>query len=350
MKKNLVFTILLIISIIVFSCKKNRIEDEIKELQEEEKTEAATLEIVSGDNQKALINTSLENLIIIVVKDDAGNTFSGTYVQFSVSEGSLSSAGSQTSSDGTVYTSWTLDGKEGKKTLTVSAFKSDGITHLTGSPLVVNAYAGNNSVSDIDGNSYIVVDIGNTTWMAENLKTTRYADGTAILLVEEASDWSALKDGQNNKGYCLFDNDESNGYGTLYTWYAAMNGNASSVSNPSGVQGVCPTGWHLPSYSEWNELINYARNHSSEGLNKSLKSLSGWSEGNNGTDDFDFTTLPVGRRSVSGNFTEKENPGWWNTEESDDDSAKGTYIHNENGVATFISDKTSGYSVRCVKN
>ena len=102
-----------------------------------------------------------------------------------------------------------------------------------------------------DGKVYNIVKIGNQWWMAENLNAIKYSDGTAIPLVEDTAAWNNLT--EIDKAYCYYDNDVSNGdiYGALYTWVAAMNGAVSSDANPSGVQGICPAGWHMPSDEEW---------------------------------------------------------------------------------------------------
>ncbi len=92
-------------------------------------------------------------------------------------------------------------------------------------------------VTDIDGNEYKTVIIGNQEWMAENLRVNNYSDGTPI---EDDED---------------INND--NKFGRLYSWETAMNNASQSNSNPSGVQGACPAGWHIPSDSQWEELINY---------------------------------------------------------------------------------------------
>ena len=90
--------------------------------------------------------------------------------------------------------------------------------------------------------------------MAENLRTTRMADGTAIVHVPDSADWSHL--GESSKAYSWYDNDDQNRttYGLMYTWDAAMNGGENTDMNPSQVQGVCPDGWHLPSDAEWKQL------------------------------------------------------------------------------------------------
>lgn len=91
-------------------------------------------------------------------------------------------------------------------------------------------------------------------WMKENLRTTHYADGTAIPAGTTTS-YSAYRYAPNN--------DESNvaTYGYLYNWPAVMHGATSSSDNPSNVQGICPAGWHMPSDAEWTQLTTYVYNN-----------------------------------------------------------------------------------------
>ena len=107
------------------------------------------------------------------------------------------------------------------------------------------------TVTDIDGNVYNTVQIGGQCWMRENLRTTHYSDGTAIPVDTTLSytephycDYTASNIPLSERGY-------------LYNWSAAMHGTASSNAVPSGVQGVCPVGWHLPSDAEWTQFTNY---------------------------------------------------------------------------------------------
>jgi hypothetical protein len=99
-------------------------------------------------------------------------------------------------------------------------------------------------IKDIDGNEYGIVTIGNQIWMAENLRTTKFNDGTPIPLVTNHEAWYKL----NSPGYCWYDNDEKkyrDVYGALYNWYAVNTGK------------LCPKGWHVPSDAEWTELITF---------------------------------------------------------------------------------------------
>lgn len=111
------------------------------------------------------------------------------------------------------------------------------------------------SVTDYDGNVYATVKIGNQCWMKENLRTTRYADGSLISTSTSPSTTTA---------YCFSPNLADSMipmYGRLYNWAAVMHGSDGSTSNPSGVQGVCPTGWHVPSDAEWIQLKSYVCMH-----------------------------------------------------------------------------------------
>lgn len=102
---------------------------------------------------------------------------------------------------------------------------------------------------DADGNIYKTVVIGNQEWMAENLRTTHFADGTPITLS------SHLYSETTPYRYCpAHDEQYVPTYGYLYNWPAVMHGADGSNNNPSGVQGICPNGWHVPSDAEWDEM------------------------------------------------------------------------------------------------
>ena len=125
--------------------------------------------------------------------------------------------------------------------------------------------------------------------MTENLRTSKYNDGTPIPNVTSNSDWSSLSTG----AWCHYDNDNQHEatYGKLYNWYAVETGK------------LCPTGWHVPTDAEWTILTDYltANGHSgTEGT--ALKATSGWNSGGNGTDDYGWLGLPGGTRSSIGFF------------------------------------------------
>lgn len=142
------------------------------------------------------------------------------------------------------------------------------------------------TVTDYDGNVYQTVIIGNQIWMAENLKSTHYSDGTPI---------------QN----FIYNNDTTNIsiYGRLYRWAAAMRNAASSNLNPSQVQGASPQGWHIPSEAEWQELINYLGGESNAGGKLKEVGFLHWIHPNTGaTNETGFRALPTGWYDFTGEF------------------------------------------------
>ena len=115
---------------------------------------------------------------------------------------------------------------------------------------------GTSTIMDRDSNIYNTVLIGTQCWMKENLRTTKYADGTSISNGSTTSTTIAYWYYPNNDAFY------KTTYGLLYNWKAVMGNSSSSSSNPSGVQGICPTGWHVPSDAEWTQLTDYVGSHS----------------------------------------------------------------------------------------
>ena len=175
------------------------------------------------------------------------------------------------------------------------------------------------TVKDTDGNIYETVQIGNQVWMAENLKVTHYSDGTAIPRIEDNKAWKKL--GRTDKAYCWYDNNiaNQNTCGCLYSWSGAMNGAASSDTNPSGVQGVCPDGWHLPSDAEWTLLIDLLGGESAAGGKLKESGTIYWTSPNTGaTNESGYTALPGGFRNNRGVFNSvSDEAGFWTATESD---------------------------------
>jgi uncharacterized protein (TIGR02145 family) len=211
------------------------------------------------------------------------------------------------------------------------------------------------TLRDYDGNAYNWIGIGKQAWMAENLKTTRYADGTAIPLVESSSEWDALT--ATDKAYCWYDNSTAkrDTYGGLYIWATAMNGAAGSTSNPSGVPGVCPAGWHVPSSLEWTNLTDYLGGEGVAGGKLKETGTIHWADPNAGaTNESGFTALPGGGRRSDGLFLLVGYSGvWWSSSEGD---ASYNYNwawylnYNLADVEGKYGSKYAGFSVRCVRD
>jgi uncharacterized protein (TIGR02145 family) len=212
----------------------------------------------------------------------------------------------------------------------------------------------NGTVTDVDGNGYRVVRIGDQWWMAENLKTSRYSDGTDISGVYE------------------YGNDELNAtdYGRLYTWEAVMNGAAGSHGNPSGVRGVCPTGWHVPSDEEWKQLelhLGMTQEEADEigwretamaGKMKSVRTDPDphprWNSPNiDATNESRFSALPGGYRDKAESFHLIWKFGyWWTSTESYTDF-RAWYRgldYGFGGVLRYTSSTYNALSVRCVRD
>jgi uncharacterized protein (TIGR02145 family) len=196
---------------------------------------------------------------------------------------------------------------------------------------------------DADGNIYSTVRIGSQVWMGENLKTTKYNDGTNIPLVTDSAVWFNL----TTPAYCWYENDEAtygNTYGALYNWYAVETGK------------LCPTGWHVPKDGGWSILSDYLGGESVAGGKMKEIGLTHWQSPNAGADNSSgFTALPSGARVYL-------NPwqfnaigyagGWWSSTEYSSSQAYASYI-NTDYDNLFLNDyvfKIQGLSVRCVKD
>ena len=217
------------------------------------------------------------------------------------------------------------------------------------------------TVTDYDGNVYNTVQIGTQCWMKENLKTSHYADGTYIPVADTIS---------HSISYRYFPEDDSSNvstYGCLYNWAAVMNGNSASTAVPSNVQGVCPTGWHVPSAAEWIVMQDYvgAQNdcqcgHRSDLIAKALSSTTAWESStiycspgylpmyNNASG---FSALPAGYYYGGGYSVLGREAWFWSTDEVGVNGA--AYRNIQNYLANFQEAGISNYfglSVRCLKD
>ncbi len=200
---------------------------------------------------------------------------------------------------------------------------------------------GGGDVTDYDGNIYETVTIGNQTWLKQNLRSLHYADGTPIDSV-----W-------------VYDNNESNAaiWGRLYSWDAAMHGASSSNGNPSGVQGACPDGWHLPSKAEFEQLMDFVGGGVSGGC--ALKSTNNayWLTPNDNNNSSGFSARGSGMRSGTlGQYQNlKEIARYWSATEDVNNSSLANHLNLMYQycmvqINSLVGTKNTGYSVRCVKD
>ena len=295
----------------------------------------------------------------------AGLPTISTSAIFSITSTSASSGGNVTSNGGKMIISRGVCWSTSSNPTTSNSKTTDGtgqgsftspMTGLTpGRTYYLRAYATNSSgtaygneitfttknltVTDVDGNIYSTVTIGTQVWLASNLKTTRYNDGTPIPLVTNSDAWFKLK----TPGYCWYNNDVSNKetYGAMYNWYAV------------NTAKLCPKGWHVPSVAEWAILDSYT----SQNANKlKEKGNSHWKETNTAaTDEFGFTLVPAGHRNWTINFG---NIGietrLWSSTPSKSYNSWGAVITGNN-CGTFFGassehDLEDGLSVRCLRD
>jgi uncharacterized protein (TIGR02145 family) len=191
--------------------------------------------------------------------------------------------------------------------------------------------------TDIDENIYTMSTFGNQTWMLENLKTTKYNDGTLIPLIKDKTEWSNLK----TPGYCWYNNDEATHkvtYGALYNWYAINTGK------------LCPTGWHIPSDAEWKTLTTYLGRMNAVGGKLKESDTTNWKMPNtSATKESGFTAPPGGYRFYNGEFNYLDKcVYWWSSTENSTCDVWNRYMNSNN--YRLFSHKTDGFSVRCVKD
>ena len=198
--------------------------------------------------------------------------------------------------------------------------------------------------------------------MKENLKTTHYADGENLINGTGKSDISG---DYTTKYWFVYEDNPAykDTYGLLYAWAAAMNGAAGSDGNPSGVQGVCPAGWHLPGDSEWKKLEMFLGMSQSqadatgyrgtdEGGKLKESDTTHWTSPNTGsTNSSGFTALPGGLRSGSGEFSYMGTyANFWSSAENDYLTAwNRTLLYNDSEAYCLSYSKNYGFSVRCLK-
>lgn len=203
-----------------------------------------------------------------------------------------------------------------------------------------------------DQHEYQWVRIGTQVWMADNLAWLPEV-GPALTGSDTIPSYYVYAYGGTNTGeakqlgyYKI--------YGVFYNWPAAMNGAASSTEVPSGTRGACPEGWHVPSDGEWDILVNFLGGEYTAGT--SMKSKKGWSsfDGHPGRGDNSsgFNGLPAGGRNIGGGYYDLGfNALFWSTTDNNDFSVwyrNLGYFHY--GVYRYFSNKSYGFSVRCVRD
>lgn len=234
-------------------------------------------------------------------------------------------------------------------TLLATGCASDDDNNDTTAPAEIPAL----TVTDADGNVYNTITIGNQTWMLENLKTTKYNDGTPITEWTFGMDWNSI--GNQEAFYQWANTDDLNNvyenelpfdyYGAMYNHFAIETGK------------LAPTGWRIPSQQDFRDLENYLNNNGFQGtVAMVLKSDSGWLESSgNGTNATGFNGLPNGYVAAGGTATASELLCSWVTTDveagpiNSSTKRKWALLYNESSITYGENSITLGAAIRCIK-
>ena len=196
---------------------------------------------------------------------------------------------------------------------------------------------------DNDGNEYKTITIGTQTWMAENLKTTKYRNGEPIPNVTVDESWGMLTTG----AYCWYGNDSKTyktTYGALYNWYTVVDS-----------RNIAPQGWHVPTDAEWTTLINFLGGSNVAGGKLKEKGYTHWQENISATNSSGFTALPGGQHGhYNGLFwfanLYRYGPLWSSSQYNISKAWFLDMTAGINSVTRTSFPKEYGLSVRCIKD
>ncbi|NND31558.1 MAG: hypothetical protein HKN76_03135, partial [Saprospiraceae bacterium] len=236
-----------------------------------------------------------------------------------------------------------------------TVFSNDGELDLKTGSSIWKTPPTTGTVSDIDNNIYNTVKIGSQWWMSDNLRTTRYNDGTSIPKVINDLIWQGL----TTPAYCWYNNDSTNHpiYGAMYNFFTGADSNSHNV---------CPVGWHVPTVADWDTLTTFLENNgygyqgSGVDIAKSMAVTLGWAlsgtpghVGNNQGDNnlSGFTGTPGGLRNNIG-FINRNNLGlWWSSEDGSAGASNRNLVYNSDEVGeSFNAVRWVGLSIRCLKD
>ncbi len=199
------------------------------------------------------------------------------------------------------------------------------------------------TVTDIDGNIYLVVTVGTQVWMGENLRVEKYNDGTPIPLVIDNTSWANNRLNKTKLPMMTWYNNDkatytANKYGALYNWHVV------------NTAKLCPVGWHVPTDAEWTIFTTYLGGATVAGIK--LKATSGWDPGENSTNETKFSAFPGGYlNDLDGTFNAIGRSGyWWSATAVGTSSAlKRQMFYNNSNVLNLLNwTREIGMSVRCI--
>jgi uncharacterized protein (TIGR02145 family) len=219
--------------------------------------------------------------------------------------------------------------------------KGDDTTDTGKTNAVFNSKLVYGTVKDQDSISYQTIKIGNQTWMAENLRTTKYNDGSFISNIKDNNAWNTSTTGAfstyKNSSYP----DSIATFGRFYNWYAVNTGK------------LAPKGWHVPSQDEWNTLITYLGGSNTAAYKLFETGVTHWASPNSGaTNESGFTLLAGGYRDQSGSFVNlNEGANLWTSSSDNNNTPLRVYfLKNDSKAYSYTGVKNFGFSIRCVKD
>ena len=233
----------------------------------------------------------------------------------------------------------------GNDSFTYNAIHNEYVSEEATITLIINPVNDSSTVTDIDGNVYETVQIGDQLWMAENLKVTHYNNGDPVTYITSEEHWGSMDEGQ----YAVYDDEPTNAniYGNIYNW--AVIGD---------IRGICPVGWHVPSDDEYTVLTDFLGGESVAGGKMKEAGLEHWNYYSDqisleATNESGFTGLPAGHRNTnSGDYIYMGFYGYfWSSTENGSDLAWRRYLfHYSSGVARDTFGKPNGFSIRCLRD
>lgn len=275
------------------------------------------------------------------ITDDGGTTVIARGVCWSTSVGPDLQDSYTTDGGGIGSFTSTLIGLDPNTVYNVRAYATNGTGTSYGDEISFTTDALGETITDFEGNIYKTVEIGTQTWMSENLKATKFSNGDAIDQLSDVLDWV----GATVPGYCYYDNDigsYNETYGAIYNFYVIEDG-----------RGVCPSGWHVPTEAEWEELIDFAGGMDVAGAKLKEEGTEHWSTSNYATDEFGFTALPGGSR-IDHNGAFGSLGIWAYFWSSTVYSTNYAYYYGMGSGSYAVTKNywywTRGYSIRCIKD
>ena len=287
----------------------------------------------------SLKDFGLSAFAYINIPDSGGKTITQRGIVYSTTENPTTLNDKILSGTGIGEFSITITGLTQKTTYFVRAFASNEVGTAYSNQIKLTTNTASTTISDIEGNTYNTINIGNQIWMTSNLSTSRFRNGVYIPYILNSTQWATTK--SPALSFYNHDNNFESNYGKQYNWYA--------VADP---QGLCPVGWHIPTNSDWTVLSDNLGGLNLAGGRMKNAGTTFWIFPSNGTNASGFNGLPGGFRNVDGTFgILLHNAYWWSaTDENEQNAFSRSIVYTDNVLSVNSSLKNQGFSIRCLKD